>query len=231
MRCRSVGCGMASRMQSAMQSPTQSFSAARMMLRFACSMKLAMCLKHSTTRASLRNHDGKRDSHRSFRFLVSRVSKPSVLLTVRQVEASLNRTLAEYEASSDADTKEFYLLKVQTFIFYYDVLAAMVSIGRNNPKGFAQAVALKSLVHSLYEYDHQMNRTLLPRIMRYASRRRKPVDTRAVKAERGKWRDQLARLRTWKAVRDAATGHYGKDIEHQIRLIKTIDQEEVLSVA
>jgi hypothetical protein len=155
----------------------------------------------------------------------------SVLLTVRHVEASLNRALAEYEASSDADTQEFFLLKVQALIFHYDVVAAMASIGRNNPKGFAQAVALKSLVHSLYEYDQQMNPTLVPRIMRYAARRKKPIDTSAIKAERKKWRDQLARLKAWKAVRDAATGHYGEDIEDQVRLLKALRQEEVLAVA
>jgi hypothetical protein len=155
----------------------------------------------------------------------------NVLLTVREVEAFLNRAIADHEASSEADAQEFFLLKVQAFIFCYDVVAAMVSIGRNNPKGFAQAVALKSLVHSLYEYDQQMNRTLLPRIMRYAARRKKPINTSAIKAEKKKWRGQLARLKVWKAVRDAATGHDGEDIEQQVRLLKALRQEEVLSVA
>jgi hypothetical protein len=150
---------------------------------------------------------------------------------VRQIEASLNRALAEYETSSDADAQEFFLLKVQALIFYYDVAAAMVSIGRNNPKGFAQAVALKSLVHSLYEYDQQLNRILVPRIIRYAARRKKPIDTSTIKADRKKWRDQLARLNAWKAVRDTATGHYGRDIERQVQLLKSIGQDEVLSVA
>ena len=155
----------------------------------------------------------------------------SVLLTARQVETSLNRALAEYDASSDADAQEFFLLKVQALIFLYDVVPGMVSIGRNNPKGFAQAVALKPLVHSLYEYDQQMNRTLVPRIIRYAARRKKPIDTSAIKAERKKWRHQLARLKVWQAVRDAATGHYDQDVERQVRLLKAIGQEEVLSVA
>ena len=89
----------------------------------------------------------------------------NVLLTVRQVEGALNRAIAQYEASADTDTREFYLLKVQALIFYYDVVAGMASVGRNNPKGFAQAVALKSLVHSLYEHDQQLNRTLIPRVL------------------------------------------------------------------
>jgi hypothetical protein len=154
-----------------------------------------------------------------------------LLPTIRQAEAALNRASADYDASTDAEAKEFFLLKVQALIFLYDVMAAMASIARNNPKGFAEAVALKSLVHSLYEYDQQIDRTLVRRMMRYADRRKKPIDTSAIKAERKKWRAQLARLRAWKAVRNAATGHYGKDIEHQIRLIKTLRQKEVLSVA
>ena len=143
----------------------------------------------------------------------------------------MNRAIAQYEASADTDTREFYLLKVQALIFYYDVVAGMASVGRNNPKGFAQAVALKSLVHSLYEHDQQLNRTLIPRVLKYASRRKKPIDTDAIKVERGKWRLQLAKLKTWKSVRDAATGHYGQDIENQIDLLKTLDQTDVLSVA
>jgi hypothetical protein len=155
----------------------------------------------------------------------------SILLAARQVETSLNRAVSAYEAASDPDTQEFFLLKVQVLIFYYDAIAGIASVGHNKPTGFAKAVALKSLVHSLYEHDRQLNRTLIPRVMRYASTRRKPVDTSAIKTERRKWRDQLARLRAWKEIRDGATGHYGQDIEHQIRLLKTIDQEEVLSVA
>ena len=68
--------------------------------------------------------------------------------TVRRAEASLNRALADYEASSNADTREFSLLKVQLLIFYYDVLTGMVSVACNNPKGFARAVALKTLYHA-----------------------------------------------------------------------------------
>ena len=155
----------------------------------------------------------------------------SVLLDVRPVEASLNLAIAEYEAPCDADSKEFFLLKIQVLIFYYDVMAALVSFARNKPKGFAMSLALKSLVHNLYEYDQQLNRTLAPRILRYASRRRKPIDTVALKLEKGKWRSQLAELRTWKDVRNAAAGHYDQDINHQIALLKTLEPKVVFSVA
>ena len=153
------------------------------------------------------------------------------MLTARRVEAILNRALADYEASSNADTREFFLLKVQLLIFYYDVLlTGMLSVARNNPKGFAQVVVLKPLVNSLYEYEKQMRLTLVPRIRRYAASRKKPFDT-AIKAEKEKWRAQLARIRAWKDLRNIATGHYGEEIERQIELLKGINQKEVLSVA
>jgi hypothetical protein len=149
--------------------------------------------------------------------------------TMRSVGESLNRALAAYEASSDADDREFYLLKIQALIFYYDVAAGVVSSDVGG-KGFAKTVALKSLVHCLYEYDQQINRTLMPQIIRYAARRKKPIDTSVIKTERKRWHLQLARLKTWKDVRNVATGHYGQDIEHQIGLLKTLDQKDVFAV-
>jgi hypothetical protein len=154
-----------------------------------------------------------------------------VVPTVRHIEAILERALREYEAASEADTREFFLLKLQVLIFYFDVMAGILTLGRNKSLGFAKALAMKSLVHNLYEYDQQMNLTLVPRVMRYASKQKRPIDTSLIKAERRKWREQLARLKSWKPVRDAATAHYGRDIEQQVRLLKALGQEEVLSVS
>jgi hypothetical protein len=140
----------------------------------------------------------------------------------------LNRALADYEASLNADTREFFLLKVQVLIFYYDVLTGMLSIARN-PKGFARAVALKTLAHSLYEYERQMNGTLVRRILLYASNHQKPIDTSAIKAANEKWRPHQTRIRDRKELRNIATGHYGKQWERQIELLKEISEKEVLS--
>ena len=150
--------------------------------------------------------------------------------TVRRLEAILNHALADYEASSNAVTREFFLLKVQVLIFYYDVLTGMVSFARN-PKGFARKVALKPLANSLYEYERQMNGTLVRRILDYASNRKKPIDTSAIKAANEKWRPHQTRIRGLKELRNIATGHYGKEWERQIELLNGISEKEVLSDA
>jgi hypothetical protein len=153
------------------------------------------------------------------------------MLTARRAEASLNRALADYEASSNADTREFFLLKVQLLIFYYDVLTAMLSVARNNPKGFARAVALKPFANSLYEYERQINGTLVRRILLYASNQKKPMDTSVIRAANEKWRPHQTRIRGRRELRNIATGHYGKEWERQIELLKGISEKEVLSDA
>jgi hypothetical protein len=152
------------------------------------------------------------------------------MLTVRRLEAILNHALADYEASSNAETREFFLLKVQLLIFYYDVLTGMVSLARN-PKGFARAVTLKTLVHSLYEYERQINGTFVRRILDYASNQKKPIDTSVIKPANEKWRLHQTRIRGRNELRNIATGHYGKEWERQIELLKRISEKEVLSDA
>ena len=120
--------------------------------------------------------------------------------------------------------------EVQVLIFYYDVLTGMVSFARN-PKGFARKVALKPLANSLYEYERQMNGTLVRRILDYASNRKKPIDTFAIKAANEKWRPHQTRIRGRKELRNIATGHYGKEWERQIELLNGISEKEVLSDA
>ncbi len=149
---------------------------------------------------------------------------------MRDIEAVLNRAVADYDAASEESAREFFALKVQILIFTYDLASGMLSVGRNRPSGFAAAVALKPLVHSAYEFERHVNRGLVPKILRYAAARGKAIDTAAIKRERAKWRRELATVRSWKQLRDVATGHYGNEIEEQIRLLRTLNQSELLSV-
>ena len=72
----------------------------------------------------------------------------------------------EGEAATTEYDREFFLLKVQVLIFYYDVMLGMVTLARNRSSGFARCVAIKSLAHNVYEYDKQLSGTLIPRVIR-----------------------------------------------------------------
>jgi hypothetical protein len=142
----------------------------------------------------------------------------------------LNQSLAEYQEGSLELATEFLELKLQAAMFQYEICAEMVSFVRNGPVGFARNVALKGLIHRLYEYDQLLSADLIRRLLALAKARGAEIEGADIKAERKKWRDQLARLKKWSDIRNQATGHYDKDIAKQVQLVQGISQEEVMSV-
>ncbi|MCY1549793.1 hypothetical protein D9M68_859880 [compost metagenome] len=121
-------------------------------------------------------------------------------------------------------------LKLQACIFQYDICSAMVGFLRNKPTGFSARVALKDLVLHLYEYDNLMNTTLIPRLIDLATSRGVSFDKATVKNARAQRKIALNRLKQWSDVRNQAAGHYGKDLNVQITLLKKLDPDEVMEV-
>lgn len=158
------------------------------------------------------------------------MKSPEALL--RQSEERLNKALHDFEAPpSSSLAKEFYELRVQAAVFNYDVCYDMVALWQSSPNGFAEKVALKNLIHKLYEYDQLMQKHLVSRLLSLARARSIPVESEHIKVERKKWRTELACLRAWSDVRNQATGHYGRNVVEQVRLLKEIKREEVMAVA
>ena len=158
------------------------------------------------------------------------MKQPDALL--RDSEERLNQALADYEAPpTSALAMEFYELRLQAAIFNYDVSFDVVSIWRNEPSGFSEKVALKNLVHKLYEYDGVLSKSWVARMLKLAHARSVPIRSADVKAERRKWSEQLTTLRSWSSLRNQATGHYGKDTAAQVTLLQRLRRDQVMSVA
>jgi len=150
---------------------------------------------------------------------------------LKQSENRLNRALADYEAPpSSLLAREFYELRVQAAIFNYDICYDITSIWRAAPTGFAEKVALKSVIHRLYEYDQLMQKHLVRRLLALAEARNIGICSEDLRALRKQWREQLKHLESWSSVRNKATGHYGNDLQEQVDLLKTIDRSQVMEV-
>lgn len=157
--------------------------------------------------------------------------KPPVEL-LRKSEERLNQALRDFESPpSSALAKDFYELRIQAAVFNYDICYDIVALWQSCPTGFAEKVALKSLIHKLYEYDQLMQKHLVSKLLVLAKARGIPISGEHIKAERKKWRTELGHLQTWHDVRNQATGHYGKNILEQIRLLKEVSREQVIGVA
>jgi hypothetical protein len=148
-----------------------------------------------------------------------------------KADALLRSALADYEESrSNPLAREFYELRLQGAMFHYDLAYDIVSLWTLEPSGFAEKLALKSTIHKLYEYEQVLSGRLIARMLALAHARNIPVPTAAVKEERKKWKTQLARLQSWSRLRNEVSGHYGKDIHSQVRLLQGIRRIEVVEV-
>jgi hypothetical protein len=154
---------------------------------------------------------------------------PAELL--KQSEERVNNALRDLETPpSRTLAREFYELRVQAAIFNYDIAFDITSIWRAEPHGFAEKVALKNLVHRLYEYDQLMQKHLMRRLMKLARDREIEVDTVLLKASKRKWKQQFKRHLSWAAVRNKTSGHYGHDLQEQVLLLKSLNSAEVMDV-
>ena len=148
----------------------------------------------------------------------------------RKAAKNLEDSLRHYEQAPNDLAKEFVELKLQACIFQYDICAEMLSFMRNKPTGFAASVALKGLVLRLYEYDDLVNTSFIPRLLALAEGRNVPFNRTVVKQARAQWKNELKRLKRWSEVRNHAAGHYGKDFERQVALLRQLEPAEVMTV-
>ena len=155
---------------------------------------------------------------------------PNFAVIHRKAAKNLEDSLHHFEQAPAGLARGFVELKLQATMFQYDVCAEMVGFVRNKPTGFAAAVALKGLVLRLYEYDDLTNTNFIPRLLALAEQRGVPFDRTTVKLARSHWKTELARLKRWSTFRNQVAGHYGKDLQAQVALLKALDPTEVMSV-
>jgi hypothetical protein len=107
----------------------------------------------------------------------------------------------------------------------------MSNLAHGQHQGFALSVALKGLIHKLYEYDRAANSYLSKRIVTLGTARGIQIDQKAFSAERKKWRAELKKLADWSTIRNKVTGHYDADLNLQVQLLEHVSLAEVMSVA
>lgn len=143
----------------------------------------------------------------------------------------LNSAYEEYKGCADELASEFHELRLQACIFQYDICVEMASIIRNEPSGFSLSVALKGIVHKLFEYYQTLNKHIIPKLLRLATARCVPDDRDEIRAERKNWQGELCKLEARSVARNNATGHYEPNMEKQVAAIRGIDQTEVMGVS
>jgi len=150
--------------------------------------------------------------------------------TLNKSYALLNEAHQAYTEVTSEESRSFFALKLQICIFHYETCQEMVSFLRNKHEGFAGKVALKRLLHLLWEYENAFG-PLLKDIRDLAEKSSRTFSEAELRAERKTWSSQLSQLRGWTQIRNKATGHFDKDRHLQFSLIDSIDPEAVMTAS
>lgn len=153
-------------------------------------------------------------------------------LVLSRAEDRLNNALATYEEPRNNVAQEIRDLNLQAAIFNYDISYDMCNLLRTRPQGFAQQVALKSLILRLYEYDLLYNQSIIPRFRTLMAKRGIPYpDKKITELVKEKWKSEFSEIRnTFGEIRNKAAGHYGRDLPLQVSVLKKLDQARVIKI-
>ena len=142
----------------------------------------------------------------------------------------LNSAYAVYSEKHSGLAGEFDEIKLQTTIFQYEMCVEMTSFVKNNPSGFARSVALKGVIHKLFEYDLLLKGALVKRVTDLAEARGLGLSSIDLKAEKRKLHPQFQILEKWSDIRNLATGHYDRNTTNQVSSLANINADEVMQV-
>lgn len=150
--------------------------------------------------------------------------------SLEKSERTLNKAYRDFIESRSTIYRDIFEVRLQFCIFQFDMLREMVSVHRTKSTGFSESVALKGIVHRLFEYDILVRTSLRPRLLKLAQTREIEVDIAALKELDVQTKPALKALRKWSDVRNKAAGHYDADLDLQVNLICSLKFAEVMDV-
>lgn len=151
----------------------------------------------------------------------------SLKVTHRKIEDMLNRSYEAFKQSEGMSDRFSYEFPLRVQMFCYEIWTDLLSFERNDPDGFARAIAIKALIHRLIEFNRHLDEYLIPKVLVYAEKNHIPFVEGDARDMRKRWRPTFKQLEKWKKIRNKATGHYDPDAAEVVALLESIDVFEV----
>jgi hypothetical protein len=151
-------------------------------------------------------------------------------LVVKNSEETLNQSHRQYRDSVSAHARVFHALKLQIAIFQFEIACEVEQLLRRRPQEFALKVALKDVIHKIFEYDRTLTGSHLKTILDFGETTGAALVGQSIKNLRKHWKSKLKVLSSFVSLRNKATGHYDSDIEAQVRAIESIGVEDALDL-
>lgn len=153
-----------------------------------------------------------------------------IIKATADAESNIDKASAEYHAPLLTEERpEFYALKLQAAIVQFELCAQMKLLLESTHSVFVRKMIVKSVIHTLYEYDKTFRNKHLVRINELACRRCLDALVVRRKAATRTWRKELKKIDRFKNIRDKTSGHYDPNIAEQVKCIESIEENDAFA--
>jgi hypothetical protein len=181
------------------------------------------------SKVSSRDNPSSEQKVRPSRLAVREVVK-KIGVVARNSEGILNQSHRQYRDAVSVNARVFHGLKLQIVIFQFEIACEVEQLLRRRPTEFALKVALKDVIHKIFEYDRTLTGRHIKTIRDFGETTGTALVGQSIKDLQKYWKPKLKVLSSFVSLRNKATGHYDSDIEAQVRAIESICVEDALDV-
>lgn len=146
-------------------------------------------------------------------------------------EEILNKTYIEYSHPfTSGEHRKFCLLKMQTASIHFELCSEMMEFCKTQSASFARKVALKNIIHKIFEYKKSLKNHYIKTINELAESKCLVDEKIKLSQVSKQYRKAINKIDEYKPLRNAASGHYDPDISKQLCHIDSIVEDEALKL-
>lgn len=118
---------------------------------------------------------------------------------------------------------------LQVSMFHYEMARELASLSANSGSGFAQALAVKGMIHRAVEFEKHLRNALIPKMHQLAEHFAADLPRQKTKDLQRRFKQEIGQVLRWERIRNKATGHYDSDIALVVSLLDGLTYEQVLA--
>lgn len=146
-------------------------------------------------------------------------------------EENLNKAHIEYsQPFTSGEHHKFYLLKVQAALIQFELSSEMVKYCKTKWPSFASKVALKDMLHKIFEYKKTLKNHHINTINELADSKCLGDEKTKLSKISKQYRTAINKIDQYKPLRNVAGGHYDRDISKQLSCIESIVEDEAIKI-
>jgi hypothetical protein len=144
----------------------------------------------------------------------------------------LAKSYSEYYSQkfSSSEHQKFILLKLQWAIIQFEICSDMLNVLRTKKSTFGRKVALKSIIHKIFEFRKSLTATHINTIQDLAVSKNLEQEKNKLAEISKNYRTIINKIQQYNELRKVATAHYDPDISKQIKAIESIDENEAIDL-